>query len=60
MIESDHDRNAVKAYLHKTQHAGYKSQRRHRLKAVIITTDASDWLSYLRCDPHAASYVDEP
>jgi len=56
MIESD---NAIKAYLHKTQHARCKSQRRHsQLKAVIITTDASDWLSYLRCDPHAASNVD--
>jgi len=42
----------LKAQLHKTHHAGRKSQRRHysQSEAAIVTTNASDWLSHLRCD----------
>jgi len=52
----------AKAHLHKKQHAGCKSQRRHdnQSETAIVTTDVSNWLSHLRCDLRAASYVDGP
>jgi len=53
-------RKPLKAHLHKTQHAGRKSQRRcdGQSEAAIIITDVSDWWSHdWLCDLQPACCV---